>query len=99
MARATPQGPRAFLPFPVVVRSWDSHEQEDQCVSLRVRQRGVLEGDDIPLRDTPSTVSIEDARRFLGDRARYATETVFWGRRLGRSVYQKVSETPQRQAS
>jgi radical SAM superfamily enzyme YgiQ (UPF0313 family) len=59
--------------------------------------RGVLEGDDIPLRDTPSTVSIEDDRRFLGDRARYAIETVLFGRRLGRSVYQKVSETPQRE--
>jgi putative methyltransferase len=54
--------------------------------------RSHLEGDPQPLRKGRFEVVIRDALRFDGDRRRYSNEIVFWGRRLGKTTYQDVTE-------
>jgi hypothetical protein len=54
--------------------------------------RSQLCGEPQPLRKGKFEVVIRDGLRFDGDRRRYSNEIVFWGRRLGKTIYQDVTE-------
>ena len=49
-------------------------------------------GHDEKLQKRDYLIKITDIHDFNGDKNRYATEIVFWGRRGGKSLHQKVEE-------
>ena len=54
--------------------------------------RGAVMGHDEKLQKGNYLIKITDVHDFNGDKNRYATEVVFWGRRGGKSLHQKVEE-------
>jgi radical SAM superfamily enzyme YgiQ (UPF0313 family) len=62
--------------------------------SLYSFHHGVLTGESSPLRRGRFRLEIVGPRRFAGDAGRFATEIVFWGRRGGKTIYQKIIEEP-----
>jgi radical SAM superfamily enzyme YgiQ (UPF0313 family) len=60
--------------------------------SIHSFYRGVLTGEPVELKRGAFRVTIVDPYDYAGDRQRYATEVVFWGRRGGKIIYQAVEE-------
>lgn len=60
--------------------------------SVHSFHRGILTGQDVPLRKGRFRLRITDPYQFNGDRNRYSTEIVFWGRRRGATIYHTVEE-------
>ena len=54
--------------------------------------RNAMMGHDEKLQKGNYLIKITDTHDFNGDKNRYATEIVFWGRRGGKSLHQKVEE-------
>ena len=54
--------------------------------------RNAVMGHDKKLQKGNYLIKITDIHDFNGDKNRYATEVVFWGRRGGKSLHQKVEE-------
>ena len=54
--------------------------------------RNAVMGHDEKLQKGNYLIKITDVHDFNGDKNRYATEIVFWGRRGGKSLHQKVEE-------
>lgn len=81
-----------------IVVKWDRNGSE----RLRLRYpvhgfyRGHLTADPVALTAAEHEVSITDPFTFVGDKRRYATEIIWFGRKGGHFVYQDVRETPVR---
>jgi putative methyltransferase len=56
--------------------------------------RGCLVGDKVPLNRGRYAVSVRDPFHFNGDKRRFAKEVIWWGRKGGTFVYQKIVESP-----
>ena len=54
--------------------------------------RNAMMGHESELHKGNYLIRITDIHDFNGDKNRYATEVVFWGRRGGKSLHQKIEE-------
>ena len=62
--------------------------------SIHSFHRHELTGQEGNLARGTYNISIVDPYDYSGDKSRYATEVVFWGRRGGKTLYQECQETP-----
>lgn len=60
--------------------------------SLHSFHRGVLTGAGAPLSKGSYRLRVAEPRAYEGDKARFSTEVVFWGRRGGKTLYQDLIE-------
>jgi radical SAM superfamily enzyme YgiQ (UPF0313 family) len=77
-----------------VVVKWDEDGSTtlDLDHSVHSFHRGILTGEPKPLRKGRFRLHIRDPYGFSGDKKRYSTEIVFWGRRRGATIYHTVEE-------
>ena len=76
----------------VVKWEGDGSTEFELSHSIHSWYRAILTGGRSDLQQGRFRVSVTDPFQFGGDRKRYSTEIVFWGRRTGKLTYKKVEE-------
>ncbi len=85
------ENPGLILFLNLIIRH--AEEFETGC-AINSFHRNIIVGKKEKLQYGNYRVTIDDPYNFNGDKNRYSTEILFWGRRGGKTFYQTCKETP-----